>query len=144
MNIARWLLLALLSLPVLEIYLLIKLIGLLGFVFTLALLLSAAALGMFILRTQGFFTWMRVQQSLARGELPAREMVEGGILALGGLLLLIPGVLTDLGALLCLIPPIRRHLAQRILAHGMSHHAGPGGSDSRAVIEGEFRRDDDD
>lgn len=84
MNIGQWLLLALLSLPILEIYVLIKLIGSLGFLLTLVLLLGAAALGTFLLRIQGWTTWFRVQQALARGELPAREMIEGGLIAAGG------------------------------------------------------------
>jgi UPF0716 protein FxsA len=141
MNIARWLLLALLSLPILEIYLLIKLIGLLGFVLTLALLLSAAALGMFLLRTQGLSTWVRVQQALAQGELPAREMVESGLLAIGGLLLLIPGFLTDLLALPCLIPVTRRHLADYLLKNYIPMPPRAGESDGQLTIEGEFRRE---
>jgi UPF0716 protein FxsA len=142
MNIARWLLLALLSLPVLEIYLLIKLIGLLGFILTLALLLSAAGLGLFLLRTQGFSTWLRVQQALARGELPAQAMVESALVAVGGLLLLIPGFLSDLLALPCLIPATRRHLAAYLLKNHFIMPHRPNESDGQLTIEGEFRRED--
>lgn len=142
MNIARWLLLALLSLPVLEIYLLIKLIGLLGFLLTLALLLSAAAFGMFLLRTQGFSTWMRVQQALARGELPAQDMIESGLVAVGGLLLLIPGFLSDLFALPCLIPATRRQLAAYLLKNHIIMPRRTGESEGQLTIDGEFRRED--
>lgn len=142
MNIARWFLLGLVSLPVLEIYLLVKLIGLLGFVLTLALLLSAAAFGMFLLRIQGFSTWMRVQQALARGELPAREMIESGLVAAGGVLLLIPGFLSDVLALPCLIPATRRRFAAYLLSNYIVMPPQPNGSDGQLTIDGEFKRED--
>jgi len=142
MNIGQWLLLALLSLPILEIYLLIKLIGSLGFFPTLFLLLGAAVLGTFLLRIQGWTTWFRVQQALARGELPAREMIEGGLIAAGGLLLLIPGFISDLLALLCLLPATRKRIAQRILESGISQPPGRATRETRHTIEGEFKRED--
>lgn len=142
MNIGQWLLLALLSLPVLEIYLLIKLVGSLGFFPTLFLLLGAAALGSFLLRIQGWTTWFRVQQALARGDLPAREMIEGGLIAAGGLLLLIPGFISDMLALFCLLPATRKRIAQRILESGISHPPGKTTRETRHTLEGEFKRED--
>lgn len=142
MNIARWLMLALLSLPILELYLLIKLIGVFGFLLTLALLLSTAAIGMSLLRTQGLSTWMRVQAALARGESPAREMIESGLVALGGLLLLIPGFISDLLALLCLLPASRRRLALFLLERHIGARPPTGNSGERLTIEGEFRREE--
>lgn len=141
MNIARGLLLALLILPVLEIYLLIRLIGALGFVLTLALLLSAAAVGMALLRTQGLSTWMRVQEALARGESPAREVIESGLVAVGGLLLVIPGFVSDLLALCCLIPASRRRLAIFLLGRHPGMQPPAAEADGRLTIEGEFRRE---
>jgi UPF0716 protein FxsA len=144
MNMMRWLLLALLTLPVLEIYLLIKLIGTLGIVTTLLLLISAALLGTYLLRTQGWTTWMRVQQSLARGELPAREMIEGSLIAAGGVLLLIPGFLSDILALLCLIPVTRKMMAERFLQGGFVwiQRKHPTDTPAPRTIEGEFKRDE--
>jgi len=142
MNIGQWLLLALLSLPILEIYLLIKFIGTLGFFPTLLLLLAAGALGAFLLRVQGWTTWFRVQQALARGELPARELIEGGLIAAGGVLLLIPGFISDLLALLCLLPATRKQLAQRILESRVLRPVETATRETRRTIEGEFRRDD--
>jgi UPF0716 protein FxsA len=141
MNIGRLLLFALLSLPILEIYVLVKLIGAFGFLLTLALLMSAAAVGMFLLRVQGFSTLLRVRQALARGELPAREMIESGLVATGGLLLLIPGLLSDILAFCCLIPATRRRLASYLLKKQV---AAPAVRESRGrlIIEGEFTRED--
>jgi UPF0716 protein FxsA len=141
MNIRQWLLVALLSLPILEIYLLIHLIGALGFVLTLVLLLSAAALGMSLLRSQGLSTWMRVQHALARGEMPAREMLESGLIGAGGLLLLIPGFLSDILALFCLIPATRQSLALYLLKNYVTVPPQATESGGRLTIDGEFKRD---
>lgn len=146
MNIGQWVLLALLSLPIVEIYVLVKLIGALGFVLTLLLLVGAAGLGTLLLRTQGFSNWMRVQQALARGELPAEEMVESALIAAGGLLLLIPGFVSDLLALFCLIPPTRKHLARYFLKNRVilrpRTQATTTESRGQRTIEGEFRREE--
>ncbi|SMF96738.1 UPF0716 protein FxsA [Methylomagnum ishizawai] len=142
MDIRQWLLAAVVALPLLELYLLIKLFGALGFVTTVALLLGAASLGMSLLRSQGLSTWMNVQRALARGETPALEMLESGLVALGGLLLVIPGFLSDILGLACLIPASRKKLAGYLLQKfvvlpdgGTEPPQGP------RVIEGEFKRE---
>lgn len=145
MNIKQWFLIALVGLPILEIYLLIKLFGALGFVLTLALLLGAAGLGMSLLRSQGLTTWLKVQNALARGELPAHEMLESGLVALGGLLLVLPGFASDILALICLIPATRKPLALYLLQHVTILQPGaPAGAapEGPKTIEGEFRRED--
>ena len=142
----QWLLLALLSLPVFEIYLLIKLIGTLGIFTTLLLFISAALLGTYLLRAQGWSTWMRVQQALAQGELPAREMIEGCLIAVGGLLLLIPGFISDILALLCLIPATRKTLTERLLQNSFIWMRRKNSGEpprTQHAIEGEFRRDEE-
>jgi len=143
MNIAQGVLLALLALPILEIYLLIQVGGILGFVPTLFLLFGAAGLGTWLLQTQGWSTWMRLQQSLARGELPADELVNGALIVAGGALLLLPGFLSDLAGLLCLIPYTRRLVAAWLVKSRLG--AGTGQSQEAQepkVIEGEFKRED--
>lgn len=139
MNMARALLFVLLVLPVLEIYVLMKLIGAFGFLPTLALLLGAAALGMQLLRSQGWQVGRRIQETLARGEPPTLAVLDGGLLALGGVLLLIPGFLSDLLALVCLIPVTRRRLAAYLSRQLVPPHAADSGD--RLTIEGEFRRE---
>jgi UPF0716 protein FxsA len=143
MNMLRALLLVLLALPVLELYLLIHVGGLLGFLPTLALLIGAAALGSYMLQTQGISTWQRVQQSFLRGELPAGELMDGFFIMLGGGLLLLPGFLSDIAGLLCLLPPTRRLLAVWLLRNQTL--VKPGGSaetQAPRTIEGEFKRED--
>ncbi len=143
MNIAQGLLLALLALPILEIYLLIQIGGMIGFLPTLFLLFGAAGLGTYLLQTQGWNTWMKVQQSLARGELPATELVNGAVIVAGGALLLLPGFLSDIVGLFCLIPFTRRLIAVWLVNNRLGIRQGnPPDSNEPKVIEGEFKRED--
>lgn len=139
----QWLLLGLLSLPILEIYLLIKVGGVIGFLPTLVLLFGAASLGTYLLQTQGWTTWVRVQQSLRQGELPAAELVDGAIILAGGALLLLPGFLSDLFGLLCLFPATRRIIGAYLVRKRFGSPPGhsPESQDQR-TIEGEYRRED--
>lgn len=100
--------LSLLALPLIELYLLIKVGTLIGALPTVALVVGTALLGAFLLRRQGLSNYRRMQMSLVQGEMPAREIVEGVVIFVGGVLLLIPGLITDFFGILCLIPPLRR------------------------------------
>jgi UPF0716 protein FxsA len=142
MNIGRPLLIILAIFPFVEIALLIRLMGAIGFIPTLGLLLISATAGISVIRHQGLSALTRVQQALARGELPAREVANSGIATLGGLLLLIPGILSDILALPCLIPTLRLRLADRLIASRSIMPTSVNRSHEDTVIEGEFRRDD--
>ena len=142
MNISRPLLLLLAILPFIEIALLARVVGLIGFLPTLGLLLLAGSAGLAIIRQQGMTALLRAQQSMARGELPAQDIVNSGLIVLGGVLLIIPGVLSDLLALSCLLPALRARLANRLLAtrFNVVNTGQRSGGDS--VIEGEYHRED--
>ncbi len=147
MNLFRILLILFLTIPLLEIYLLIKVGGIIGALPTVFLVVFTAVVGALLLRMQGFATMRRVQATLARGELPAIEMLEGLVLLISGALLLTPGFFTDIVGFLCLIPSLRRRLILWLLEHsffggGMSPPPG-GGSQGPRTIEGEFWRDRD-
>lgn len=142
------LLLVFFSIPLIEIYLLIKIGSWLGALPTIALLVFAAVLGTLLLRQQGFATLQRLQAAQARGQIPATELLEGAILTLSGILLLIPGFFTDVLGYLGLIPPLRRWLVRAILDRFFLNQswpppAGPPPSDGPVTLEGEFRREDD-
>lgn len=143
MNIAQGAVLALLMLPILEIYLLIQIGSTIGMVPTVVLLVGAASVGTYLLQTQGWSTWMRVQASLARGELPAAELVNGAVIVAGGALLLLPGFLSDVAGLFCLFPPTRKLIAAYLLRNrfGVPRPHDDGGSSGPATIEGEYRRE---
>ena len=100
----RRLLLLFILVPLFELYILIKIGGYLGAFPTVALVVFTALLGIVIVRLQGLRTLQKTRQSLSQGIVPAEEMVDGVLIFVGGVLLIIPGVLTDLFALVLLIP----------------------------------------
>jgi UPF0716 protein FxsA len=90
--------------PLLELYILIKIGGYLGAFQTIALVVLTALLGVVLARFEGLKTLQQIRNSLAQGIVPAEEMVDAVLIFVGGILLIIPGVLTDLCALVLLIP----------------------------------------
>jgi UPF0716 protein FxsA len=93
--------------PLLELYILIKIGGALGAFQTVALVVFTALLGVVLVRFEGLRTLQQIKQSLSQGIVPAEEMVDGVLIFIGGILLITPGVLTDLFALVLLIPYTR-------------------------------------
>ena len=90
--------------PLLELYILIKIGGYLGAFQTIALVVLTALLGVVLARFEGLKTLQQIRNSLAQGIVPAEEMVDAVLIFVGGILLITPGVLTDLCALVLLIP----------------------------------------
>ncbi|QFY41285.1 FxsA family protein [Candidatus Methylospira mobilis] len=144
MNIPQLAWITLLSLPVLEVYLLIKIGSSIGFIPTIMLLVTAATIGTGLLRTQGLAIWLRVQQSLLNGELPAVELMDGFVILAGGVLLLLPGFLSDLAGLLCLLPQTRKLITEWLLKRRFEQQASsnPGNTATNSTIEGEYRREE--
>lgn len=136
--------------PIVEIYLLITVGGLIGAVPTILLVVFTAVLGAVLLRQQGFATLRRVQDEMSQGEIPAMAMMEGVVLLFSGALLLTPGFFTDTIGFLCLVPPLRRWgirlLMQRVIMGGFSAGRSDGSSppERGRTIEGDFQRRDDD
>jgi UPF0716 protein FxsA len=143
-------LLLFIAIPLVEIYFLIKVGDVIGAFTTVVLVVATAVLGASIARYQGLVTLQRVQATVARGEAPAIEMLEGVILFLGAVLLLIPGFVTDIIGFACLVPPLRRAIALWALQHMIvpppPPRGGPGsqsGGHETRTLEGEFRREND-
>lgn len=155
----RFLILVFIIIPILEMWLLIKVGGVIGALPTIVLVFLTAMIGLALLRQQSFSTLLRAQSRMSHGELPASELVEGIFLAAGGALLLTPGFVTDAIGFACLLPGIR----QVLIAWGIkqfrlrkmnisSHHAAgfnarpsaeaPPVNEKTHVIEGECRRED--
>jgi UPF0716 protein FxsA len=100
--------------PIAELALLIQVGQEIGVWWTVVLLLAAAVIGSTLLRIQGRAAWRRFNEAVAEGRIPHREVVDGVLVILGGVLLLTPGYLSDLGGLLLLFPPTRV-IARRLL-----------------------------
>ena len=139
---------ALIVVPLVELYVLIQVGELLGIVPTLALLVAMSLLGGYLLRREGTKTWRALREALRAGRLPAKEVADGGLVILGGALLLTPGFATDAFGLACVLPPsravLRRMLtglvARRLGVSGVVGGVGTrrGSRPSRSrVVEGE-------
>ncbi|MEX0603764.1 MAG: FxsA family protein [Marinobacter sp.] len=149
-------------LPIVEMAILIKVGTVIGALSTIGLVLLTAIIGAALLRQQGLATLLRANQRINSGELPAREVAEGLILAVGGALLLTPGFVTDAIGLLCLIPFTRQWFASHALKRmvvasgstqsfrftggqgdpfGSGNAFGGGSAADDDVIEGEYREE---
>jgi UPF0716 protein FxsA len=134
-----------LLIPFVEIYLLLKVGGIIGAFPTIFLVVLTAVLGTWLLRQQGFATFQRLQENLAKGTIPAYEMIEGPIILVGGVLLLTPGFITDILGFACLIPQLRRKIAQYIIENHLVQAGGHyqwGKPKEKDALEGEFRKED--
>ena len=134
----KWLLVFVLT-PLIEMYILIEVGGIIGAWPTIALVVLTAVIGIGLIRAQGFATLTRGVARLNAGELPATEMVEGVMLALAGALMVTPGFVTDAAGFVLLTPPVRRRLAAELLRRFVS--VGQANAGERGhTIEGRFRR----
>lgn len=108
--------LLLLITPVVELALLIRLGGIIGFWSTVAIIAATALLGTFLVKREGLAVWQRFNERLRSGELPGTELVDGVIILLAGALLVTPGVLTDVLGIAGLLAPTRALFRARIVA----------------------------
>ena len=115
----RWLFVGLLLIPLADILLLFVVAGYIGAVPTVALVVLTALLGMLFVRAEGRHTLRKIQRSLAGGELPTDEVVDGGLLIAAGAFLLTPGLVTDVLGFLLALPltriPIRMLLKRYVI-----------------------------
>jgi len=103
-----------LLIPALEIYLYVLLGGQIGAWLTLAVVAGAIVLGGAILRINGLSLLMNARKALVEGRQPATVVIEGVAIMAAGLLLLLPGMISDVLGILLLIPPVRRWIIRRI------------------------------
>jgi UPF0716 protein FxsA len=137
--------------PLVELWLLLRLGRILGPGPTVALVLVTGLVGAFLARREGGRVLRRWREDLAMGRLPEEGLASGLLVLIGGVLLVTPGVLTDLVGLLLLVPGTRRlaalylraHVARRLSVHGRVVRTGPvrqgrrPGSPGGEVVEGE-------
>ena len=143
MRVLHLLFLLFIVVPLVEIYLLLEVGGIIGAVPTIGLVVLTAAAGAALVRAQGFSTIRQVRRSMEAGEIPAVAIVEGIFLLVAGALLLTPGFLTDAVGFGCLIPPLRRGLIMRFIEARVIHPHHPAAPRHHGdVIEGEFERED--
>jgi UPF0716 protein FxsA len=111
--------------PVAELLVAIEVAGAIGVLATILLLIAGWPLGAWALRSQGRAAWRRLAAALSEGGAartgggpPAREVVDGALILVGGLLLMVPGFITDVLGIFLLLPPTRA-LARPLLIRNL-------------------------
>lgn len=108
------LLLAIFAYPLLELALLIRAGQLWGLLAVLTIILATGALGVAILRRQGFRTAEKLQAELKAGQTPLATLADSGMIFAAGALLVSPGLIGDAAGLLLLIAPVRMLIRKAI------------------------------
>ena len=100
-------LIVLITLGVLEIFVFVQVGQWIGFGAAILALIVISLFGAWLVKREGLGTWRRAQAQMRAGEIPAGEAVDGALIAGAGLLLIVPGFITDAIGLLLLLPPLR-------------------------------------
>lgn len=145
-NRSGWLLpvflVLLITVPIIEVWLLIQVGQRIGVLPTLAILVAEALLGAWLMRREGTRAWAALNDALGSGRMPAGELADAALVLVGGVLLMLPGFVTDILGFFLLLP-FTRPLARRLLAFLAARRLerlGVGGVFVRrdeTVIEGE-------
>ncbi len=108
-----------LVLPIVELYVIIRVGQEIGALYTIGLLLVVSVVGAWLAKREGLGVWRRINQQVGAGKVPGVELVDAFLILLAGALLLTPGFITDVLAILLLIPPsravVRRTLRRRFM-----------------------------
>ena len=132
------LLLIILGIPIIEIYLFIKIGSQIGAFNTISLIFITAFLGIIYARYEGFNTLRSGISQIVRNESPVYEIISGAALAFAALLLILPGFATDLMGLLIIFPPTRKLLLRKISNNKYKKNQ------KQDYINGEYEDIDDD
>lgn len=93
--------------PVAELFVIVQVAGVAGVLNTISLLVLVSIAGTLLIRWQGIELVRRLMSTVQQGRLPQRELIDGGLLLLAGLLFFVPGFLSDVLGVALLLPPVR-------------------------------------
>ena len=108
-------LILIIGIPLIEIYLFIKIGSQIGAFNTVLLILTTAVIGVVYVRYEGFNTLKSGIGQLVKNEMPLYEIISGATLAFAAFLLILPGFATDLVGILLVIPFTRKILLSRFV-----------------------------
>ena len=150
----RFVFLIFILIPIIEITLLIQVGGQLGALATIGLVFASAIIGVSLIRRQGTSSIFKAKEKVKQGTLPAKEIVDTLMLGLAGILLFLPGFVTDTIGLLLVVPLFRKIIISVALVKFIKSRVNMNGSwnkssftnknDEGEIIEGEFTNEDRD
>jgi len=118
------------AIPILELYLLIKIGQVIGALPTVGIVLLTGIAGAALARQQGTKVWFDIQAEMQQGVFPADRLIDGLLLVVAGAVLITPGVLTDILGFLILVPVSRRYIRdwvksrlRRMMDRGTIHYS---------------------
>ncbi|MBU3020394.1 FxsA family protein [Aestuariibacter sp. A3R04] len=103
--------------PIIEIALLVKVGGIIGGWNTIGIVLLTAFIGAYFVRREGVSTLQTAQAKMQRGEMPGKELIDGLMLAVAGVLMVTPGFVTDIFGILLVMPGTRHGIAAFVTKH---------------------------
>lgn len=130
------LLIALLVIPLLEIYVLIQVGEQIGVPLTIVALIVMSIAGAWLLKREGSATWRRLRRTMDEGRVPTSEVTDGAMILFGAALMLTPGFISDIFGLLLIVPLTRAPLKgafRRGLSGWFLSRTGTVGRASRAA-----------
>ena len=126
-------LIAIILVPVIEIYLFIKIGSQIGAFNTISLIFLTAIIGIFYARYEGLNTLKSGFTQLVKNELPAYEIISGAIIAFAAVLLIIPGFMTDIIGFLLIFP-----LTRKLILKNFSSRFNVKTKTDKNFIDGEY------
>jgi len=127
--------LLILVIPIIEIYLFIKVGSQIGAFNTIYLIIITAVVGLYYAKYEGLNTLRSAVSQLVKNEIPINEIISGAALAVAALLMILPGFLTDVVGLIIIFPWTRKILLKKITIKKNNNN--------KNFIEGEYEDIDD-
>jgi len=125
------LLLLFLVVPLAEILVIVEVAQRTGIIETIALLLIVSILGAWLVKSEGMGVIRKIQFQLIQGQIPNKELLDGGLILIAGVLMLTPGFITDVVGLLLLFPLTRPIIRRLFFKRIVNQPFSAMGSDSK-------------
>ena len=132
------LLLAIILIPAIEIYLFIKIGGLIGAFNTVLLIFLTAFIGIYYARLEGLHTINDGLRKMVKNQIPIYELISGGFIAIGAIFLILPGFATDIIGFLIIFPLTRNIIFKMISKKNIKKN-----NKDKDFIEGDYKDLDD-
>jgi UPF0716 protein FxsA len=115
--------------PLVEIYVIIQIGQVIGAWWTIALLIADSILGSWLVKREGARAWRALRVALEQARMPTRELADGMLILVGGILMLTPGFVLDIVGILCILPatrPLGRRLLTGVISRRLVGVGFPG------------------